>query len=440
MPQNVFVLGLDETNRALLERLPGAEELRFHALLDVSEVRIGQTDFRSCLDHARERLAAFDGPIHAITGYWDFPVTSLVPVLCEEYGLPSTSLESIVKCEHKYWSRLEQAEVVDAYPRFGLLDPVRDEPVLPSGVDYPVWIKPVKSASSKLAFEVDGLGELAEALTHIRAGIADVGGPFDAVLERVALPPEVTEVDAETCLVEEAVGGRQVTVEGYRHHDRPHVYGVIDSVNYPGTSSFLRYQYPSTLPAHLIERVTDVAERVATRMDLCSTTFDIEFFVDTDTDRVWVLEVNPRISQSHARLFEHVDGVSNLHCMVSLALGRDPRMPSRQGEYGVAAKCFLRRFTDGIVRRVPTDEEIAEIEREIPGVVVELTTSEGTRLSEQYNQDSYSYELADVHVAARDETELNDKYERCVRALRFDIDDVDGADGADPVDVARTAS
>ncbi len=282
----------------------------------------------------------------------------------------------------------------------------------------------MKSASSKLAYRVRHDRELAEAVTEIRAGIGTVGGPFDAVLERVSLPPEVARAGARACLAEEAVSGAQVTVEGYRHHHEPHVYGVVDSVCYPGTSSFLRYQYPSTLPEEAVRRVSEVAKALVVRLGLRSTTFDIEFFVDTATNRVWVLEVNPRLSQSHARLFEAVDGVSNLHCMVSLALGRDPRMPYREGPAAVAAKWFLRRFTDGIVRRVPSPTEIAAVERDLGGVCVVLTTEKGARLSEQYARDSYSYELADIHVLANSERELHDKYERCVSALRFEIDDV----------------
>lgn len=422
MPDNIFILGLDEANLRLLRHLPGAEDYRFHALLDVEELRIGFADYVGSLERAEQRLESFDGSIDAITGYWDFPVTSLAPVLCERYGLPHSSLESIVKCEHKYWSRLEQSEVIDEYPRFGLLDPY-GEPKLPPGLSYPVWVKPVKSASSKLAFKVDDEKALADALAEIREEIGSVGGPFDAVLERVTPPPHIAEAGAQSCVVEEAVSGAQVTVEGYRYHHEPHVYGVVDSVCYPDSSSFLRYQYPSTLPPHLLERVSELSKRIVKRMGLRSTTFDIEFFVDTDTEQVWVLEVNPRLSQSHAALFEHVDGVANHHCMVSLALGRDPRMPHRQGRYATAAKYFLRHFTDGIVRRVPTAEEIELVQHRIPGTTVDVVTEEGARLSQQYARDSYSYELANIHIGADSQEELADKYERCVQALPFEIDE-----------------
>ena len=74
------------------------------------------------LDKAQGVLDAFDGRIDAIVGYWDFPVSTLIPILSERYGTRSTSLESVVKCEHKYWSRLEQQKVTDRHPRFGRVD------------------------------------------------------------------------------------------------------------------------------------------------------------------------------------------------------------------------------------------------------------------------------------------------------------------------------
>lgn len=85
-----------------------------------------------------------------------------------------------------------------------------------------------------------------------------------------------------------------------------------------------------------------------------------------------MLEVNPRHSQSHAELFDQVDGASNQQAMVHLALGRDPDMPRRARPYPVAAKWLLRQWTDGGIRRHPTDEEIAAVERDIDGVTIDL--------------------------------------------------------------------
>ncbi|MQA10162.1 MAG: ATP-grasp domain-containing protein [Pseudonocardiaceae bacterium] len=423
MPENIFVLGLDEQNLRTLGELPHLADYRFYPLLSIDELQSGDAvPLRELLDKAIAQLESFPGSVDAIVGYWDFPVSSMVPMLCARFGLRSADLEAVVKCEHKYWSRVEQHKVIDEHPRFGLVD-LEHNGGLPEHLDFPVWLKPVKSASSELAFKVTDQAELDNATTEIREGIGRLGKPFEFVLEQLDLPHEIAEIGGQACLAEQAVGGVQLTVEGYVFGGRVQAYGVVDSVNYPDSTSFLRYQYPSSLPESVTTRAIELSERVIRQIGLDNSAFNIEFFWDSDTDRINLLEVNPRHSQSHAMLFEYVDGVPNHQCMVRLALGRDPELPRRAGEYGCAAKWFLRRFTDGVVRRIPTDGEIAHAEREVPGATVRVVPAEGKRLSEMVGQDAYSYELADIFIGASDETELIRKYERCVELLPFEFDD-----------------
>ncbi|MBE1533154.1 ATP-grasp domain-containing protein [Actinomadura algeriensis] len=427
MPQNVFVVGLDDLNLRMLGELPHLEEYRFHGLLTISELQQGDIDFPALLERAQEQLDAFEGKIDAIIGFWDFPVTSMVPILCARYGLHSPSLESIVKCEHKYWSRLEQREVIDEYPAFGLVDlspEGRAEP--PPGVRYPMWLKPVKGTSSELAFLARDDAEFDRAVAGIRAGIDRIGEPFQEVMNHLELPPEIAEIGGVACLAEESIDGAQVTVEGYGHQGDVHVYGIVDSINYPGTPSFLRYQYPSSVPAEIAERMTDISARVIRRLGLDSTTFNIEYFWNREDDTIRLLEVNPRHSQSHAPLFEFVDGVPNHQSMVRLALGHHPDLPHRAGEYDIAAKWFVRHHEDATVRRVPSEEEIRAVEREVPGTIVELSVRAGQRLSDVDMQDSYSYEVARVFMGARDEAELKAKYDKCLAALPFEFEPAKG--------------
>jgi len=424
MPPNVFVLGIDDLNRRLLLDHPSLAEYRFHGVMTRDELRLREIDFDRLVARAETLLDAFGGPIDALIGFWDFPVTTMVPILCARYGLRSSSLESVVKCEHKYWSRMLQSEVIDELPAFGLVDLDQDVVRPPPGVRYPMWLKPVKSTSSVLAFRVENDEEFARAVTRIRKGIGYIGKPFQSVLARLDLPPEIDRVGGSACLAEESMKGAQVTVEGCAYRGEVHVYGVVDSIAYPDSPSFQRYQYPSSLPGDVIERMGRVTARVIERIGLDSTTFNIEFFWDRADDAVKLLEVNPRHSQSHALLFAYVDGVPNHRYMVQLALGRDPGLAEPgAGEYALAAKWFIRRFTDGVVRRVPTPEEIAAVERDMPGTVVNVTVKPGDRLSELPLQDSYSYQLGSVFQGAADEPELKARYEQCLARLPFEIEE-----------------
>jgi len=417
----IAVLGADETNLDLLRGMPGHEQRTFVPVLSPDEMQRGEVSIPDLLDNAVKALDERGAPVDAIVGFWDFPVSTLVPLLAARYGLHAAPLEAVVKCEHKYWSRLEQQQVIDDYPRFGLVD--LDEPRLPDGLRYPVWLKPVKSYSSELAFHVADDRQFTEAVAEIADGIGRLGRPFEWILDQLDLPPEIAEVGGQACLVEEALTGARAATEGYVHDGQVVVYGVLDSITYPERSSFLRHQYPSQLPEHVQRRLVDVSERVIERVGLDWTTFSVEFFCDPGSGDVRLLEINPRHSQSHAELFEDVDGFVNHRAMVELALGRDPDLPRGKGPYEIAAKWYHRRFSDGVLRRLPTPDEIAGIEREIPGVRLAPVPVEGQRLSELPAQDSYSYELTDVIVGARDEAELEDKYERAVGALNYEFGD-----------------
>src|SRR5690554_5988205 len=269
MTQNVFVLGLDELNHASLQAMPDADRYTFHQLLTREELQEGTVSVPDLLDEARRQLDAFDGSVDAIVGYWDFPVTMMVTILCAERGLRSASLEAVVKCEHKYWSRLEQQKVIDEHPAFALLDLDDDNVTLPEGLSYPVWIKPIKSASSEGAHHVENDEQLRAAVVLERDEVDRMGGPFNDVLAMLDLPPEIAEVGGSACMVEEEATGNQVTVEGYSHEGEVEIYGVIDSITYPDVPSFLRYQYPSTrVPEHIQNYMADVSRRVITAVGL----------------------------------------------------------------------------------------------------------------------------------------------------------------------------
>jgi carbamoylphosphate synthase large subunit len=243
-------------------------------------------------------------------------------------------------------------------------------------------------------------------------------------LDLAALPAEIADVGAQAVLAEEAMSGRQAAVEGYSFNGEATIYGTLDSLNYEGTSSFQRHQYPSQLPERTVRHMAEVARRVIEHIGLDNTAFSVEFFCRPETGEVCVLEINPRHSQSHAELFNHVDGAPNHHCMLRLALGREPAMPYRQGDYAIAAKYYHRRFDgDAVVTRVPTADEVAAVESDIDGVGVHLIPGEGDRLSDMEGQDSYSYELAHLVVAGADVDDMERKFREATGRLRFEFEE-----------------
>ncbi len=173
----------------------------------------------------------------------------------------------------------------------------------------------------------------------------------------------------------------------------------------------------------MIRRLHEVSERTMRQIGMDAATFSIEFFYDPKTADISLLEINPRHSQSHAELFAFVDGVPNHHRMFRLALGGDPALPPGGGRYRTAAKWYYRWFGEGRVHQVPTAEEIAAIERDIPGVHIDMVPTEGQLLSSVKGQDSYSYEVAHIFTGGDDEDDLRRKFDACVAALGLSFDE-----------------
>jgi hypothetical protein len=421
---NVFVIGLDDFQRGQLETVTNAESLAFHRLLPPELVTRPDQRFQDLLDRARADLDAFDGDVDAIIAHWDFPTSVLAPILCRERGLPSASLEAVLACEHKYWSRCEQrASVPEVAPAFAAFDPFDEDAFAGIELDYPFWIKPVKTHSSQLGFRIDSAEDLDEAIPQIREGIGAFGDPFDEVLALVDLPAGIP--GGNSCLAESIVTGDQVTIEGTVHEGGFAVHGIIDSPKDEEGRHFSRYEYPGTsLPEEVRERMSDVCERYLRHIGYDNACWNAEFMYDEEADQLWLLEVNTRISQSHADLFAKVDGMSNHEVALDIAFGSPPSMPEGRGNFAVAAKCFLwtEEVPDGIVRGVPSEERIAEVTERFPGTHVSLAVDVGDRLSELADQSSYRYDVGTLMIGAQSREELVERYRTCRELLTFDIE------------------
>lgn len=428
MSWNVFVVGYDELGQHLLPQLNQAEDYSFHGLLSLQEVvHAEEYPFDRLVMDALNELETFDGSVDAIVGYWDFPTSALVPVLRRRLGLAGPSLEAVLTCEHKYWSRVEQRRVMpECVPPFQAIDPFDDSAADKLEIDFPFWIKPVKAHSSHLGFRIDSRDQLREVLPRIRRGIGRFGKPFDEVCAYAELPKEAAAVTGHHCIAESIISaGQQCTLEGYVQDGEVCLTGsgMIDSVrDEEHRSVLLRYEYPSRLPESVQERMFEHARHFMRHIGFDNGPFNIEFYYEQESDRIWVLEVNPRLSRSHAAIYGLVDGAPHFQVMVDTALGIKPRMPRRQGRYPVAAKQMLRVFENGKVRRVPTRDEIDEVENLFPGTRVELNVEEGMHLGDLQHQDSFSFELGVVFIGGESHADLLARIERCREMLPFEIE------------------
>lgn len=424
--KNVFIIGLDEFNLRLLEKLPLASECDFHSALNAKEIRgVDHFDIDSLINRASECIEQFNGKPDAIATYWDFPGTTILPILCRRFDLPGPGIKAVLACEHKYWSRLEQQRAIpDHIPQFQAFDPFDDDAFENIDLIAPFWIKPVKSFKSYLSYRINGPHHFREVMENIRQGIDYIVDPFRSLMRRHSKRPEFAHMK-ESCIAESPLTGAMCTLEGYVYNGQVTGYGIVDSVRESDRSSFSRYEYPSTLPLEVQMRMIDIARRAILEIELDNSPFNIEFFYNPTSDDIYLLEINPRASQAHTDLFEKVHGVSHLQVMLMLALGQRPRPLEFKGEYNVAAQFMMRTFTDGQVCSVPDQNTIDKLAAEIPDTKVKMLVRPGQKLSDLKCQDSYSFELANVFIGGRDRLDMLNKYDRCCEILNFKIDYID---------------
>lgn len=430
MKCNIFIPALEDQQREELETLRYANDYRFFGLLDVETlVEAKSFSFDDLLERARRELKKFPEPIHAIIAHWDFPTSVLVPVLCKEFGLPAPSLESVLKCEHKYWSRLEQQKAIpEVVPRFCSIDPFADDPLAHLTLDYPFWLKPVKAFSSQLGFMIRNEEDFHAAIAATRQAIRHFGEPFNEALAHADLPPEIQQANGNTCIAEQLISGAQAAPEGTVFRGEFNVHGIFDqpTPENPDDPTYDRLEYPSAMPEGVQRQMIQVCKRFLQHIGFDNGCFNAEFMWDEANDQLWLIEFNTRISQSHSEMFIMVDGMSNHEAAVDVAFGQRPSLPNREGQFPVAAKCFIpHKHEDGIVTRVPTQEEIEALQARFPGTKVRIDVAPGVRLSELPNQDSFSYHLGTLYLGGETHEEIGERYRACLETLRFEVEPVD---------------
>lgn len=300
----------------------------------------------------------------------------LAALVAERRGLPGPSSLAILRCQHKLTSRvIQQGAVPAAVPRFAAVN--GRSPFPP-----PFFVKPVVGRLSQGSFRVDRDEQLPPPL---RDGYRD----SFAAMARLA---GVGGLEFGGHVAEEIVSGREATLEGYIHAGRLVAIGVTDSIFYPGTRSFQRFEYPSSLPGERQDELAAVAALLLPALGFDCGFFNLEFAVP-ERGPAQIIEANARIASQFAPLVQATQGRSTYDALVGLACGDDPAWEA-QGPAGVAVSWVVRVFADAYVESAP---------EAIPGV--ELLARPGARLSEQGVNDGASYRLAIFaeHGATREE-------------------------------------
>jgi hypothetical protein len=345
------------------------------------------------VDHSTVLEEALTGPADGAVGTKDRSAL-LAAVVAERRGLPGPAAHALFSCQHKPTSRELQRRVVpEATPGFEQVNGVQT-------LELPFFVKPVVGRLSQLARRIDDLAELDELPAH--DGYLD---DYARLAELAGLPRE----ELHGYLAEELVEGDEVTLEGYVHAGRVVVVGVTDSVKYPGTNSFERFEYPSRLSAERLGELRGIVRRLLPALGFDGGFFNVEFFV-SDHRPPTIIEVNGRIASQFAPLVQALHARSSYDALFTLACGDDPRWEERTPD-GAAVSYVVRTFEDAYVASAPDPEN-----------GVEILAHAGRRLSEQGANDVSSFRLAIVYEAGETREEALVRARSRASKLRFRLE------------------
>ena len=343
----------------------------------------------------------------AVVSTDDYPGSALAAAIAKELGLPGPDPAVTLICQHKYLARRAQEKLVpDAVPPFALIDIAETAP-LPDGLRFPLFVKPVKSFFSIGAERVDEPEALA-ALLPRWAAQDQFFAPLDEMLQRYA----GATIGSKRLIAEGVLRGEQVTVEGFVHGGKATVMGVVDSVMFPGTLAFARFDYPSALPGDVQQRMTDIAATLMPELGFDNGMFNIEMMYDPSSGAISIIEINPRMASQFADLYEKVDGTNSYAVLLDIAQGRAPRVMRRQGRYRFAASIVLRSFEDYVVAALPSEADLERLERSYPDIRIEILARVGRALSSEM-QDGTSYRYGIVSLGGKDRDDVLAQFAAC---------------------------
>jgi hypothetical protein len=328
----------------------------------------------------------------------------------EALGLPGTRPEAICAAQHKLHARRVLDRVApEANLRYQPLPAAYGQDI-PEGLPLPAFVKPVKAAFSVLARAVRDRADLQ---AHTRFGrrelwvIRHLVEPFERVVHE-RLPEAGT---AHAMMLEEALppGVPQYNLDGWVFDGRAHALGVVDAIMYPGTQAFMRWEHPSRAPAAVQARALDVAGRFLAAIGFTHGLFNMEFFHDPATDRLTVIEFNPRMASQFSDLYLRVQGVDPHAMALALAVGQDPSaLPRRAPRAGAAASLVYRTFPGEPAPPMPTRWQLARLQRAFPDA---LCFSFARRAGERARDDKWlgNWRHGIVHLQGRDEADLRER-------------------------------
>jgi hypothetical protein len=185
----------------------------------------------------------------------------------------------------------------------------------------------------------------------------------------------------------------------------------------PGTQAFMRWEFPSRLPAAVQARALDVARRFLGAIGYRHGCFNLEFFHDAATDRLTIIEFNPRLASQFGDLYRRVLGLDAHALALALALGDDAAALPRCEPTAGAAASLVYRIREGEQAPPPPGRaQHRRFEQHFPDALLFCQPKTGHALARDFKWTG-SHRYGIVHLGGRDGADLQQRAEEASALL-----------------------
>ncbi len=381
-------------------------------------------------------VAKYGGRIGAVVSNNEQFGALAASLIAQRLGLPGLDPQALLLSQHKFYMREQLSKhIPEAMPQYCVFPYTFKTPAeIPMA--FPFFVKPIKAAYSVLARRVDNYAELKQHLTfrpwekHI---IKRLVKPFNDACQAHT---DFT-IDAHWLIGESLLRGEQISVDGLVMNGQIHVLGIIDAVMYPGTQAFMRWEYPSRLPALWLERVTLLARKSLAALKYNHGFFNIEMTVERATGEIKIIEINPRMASQFSDLYAKVDGI-NLHNMgLDMAFGRMPDVEKKPMPCRYATSFVFRKFDLENLPLEPTREQLDLLKRLDPDALFSTSIKKRSQLHREMKWLG-SYRYAVLNMGAESIEALMRKFEMAKRCVGFEAERSSAFSSANPRPFALT--
>lgn len=341
----------------------------------------------------------------------------IAAIVAKRLGLPGTNPQAILRTQHKWLARqIQQRVVPEATPKFSHFsyDIYKSSD---TGLPFPFFVKPIKATWSVLARRVDNFSELQQHL-HFhpleKFIIKRLVKPFNDMLKLNG----INQVDAHHLIAEELLEGHLVTLEGYAKDGQIYPLGITDSVMFPLSYAFKRFEYPSRLAPAVQRRMETIAAQVMQAVGFDFGLFNMELYYHEATDSIKIVEINPRLARQFCDMHEKVDGRNSLDMLIALSLQQalPEKTPPR---YGCAASFVFRDFSGKGLHAGPSAMQLEWLHRTYPDARLLVYPKQGASLAREVKWLG-SYRYAVLNLGGANWEDLTNRHDDVVRHLTFD--------------------